>query len=71
MDEAETKADLLHHLRDAREALLRKLDGLGEYDVRRPMTPTGTNLLGRVKHATAAPDPPRRRRRAVTPLTSG
>lgn len=27
-----------------------KLDGLGEYDVRRPMTPTGTNLLGIVKH---------------------
>ena len=27
-----------------------KLDGLGEYDVRRPMTPTGTNLLGLVKH---------------------
>lgn len=34
----------------AREALLWKLDGLGEYDVRRPMTPTGTNLLGLVKH---------------------
>ncbi|GAA3206847.1 DinB family protein [Actinocorallia longicatena] len=27
-----------------------KLDGLAEYDVRRPMTPTGTNLLGLVKH---------------------
>ncbi len=27
-----------------------KLDGLGEYDVRRPLTPTGTNLLGLVKH---------------------
>ena len=27
-----------------------KLDGLSEYDVRRPMTPTGTNLLGLVKH---------------------
>ena len=26
------------------------LDGLDEYDVRRPMTPTGTNLLGLVKH---------------------
>jgi hypothetical protein len=23
---------------------------LGEYDVRRPLTPTGTNLLGLVKH---------------------
>ncbi|MEU5160776.1 DinB family protein [Streptomyces sp. NPDC020875] len=45
------KADLLRYLRDAREALLWKLDGLPEYDVRRPMTPTGTNLLGLVKHA--------------------
>jgi hypothetical protein len=26
------------------------LDGLAEYDVRRPLTPTGTNLLGLVKH---------------------
>jgi len=30
--------------------LLWKLDGLAEYDVRRPMVPTGTNLLGLVKH---------------------
>lgn len=28
-----------------------KLQGLSEYDIRRPMTPTGTNLLGLVKHA--------------------
>lgn len=34
----------------AREALLWKLDGLAEYDIRRPLTPTGTNLLGLVKH---------------------
>ena len=27
-----------------------KLDGLGEYDIRRPLTSTGTNLLGLVKH---------------------
>lgn len=27
-----------------------KLDGLGEYDIRRPLSPTGTNLLGLVKH---------------------
>jgi uncharacterized damage-inducible protein DinB len=27
-----------------------KLDGLSEYDIRRPMVPTGTNLLGLVKH---------------------
>jgi len=30
--------------------VLWKLDGLGERDVRRPLTPTGTNLLGLVKH---------------------
>ena len=33
-----------------REALVWKLDGLSEYDVRRPLTLTGTNLLGLVKH---------------------
>ncbi|MEW1690288.1 DinB family protein [Streptomyces sp. NPDC091265] len=37
-------------LRGAREAMLWKVDGLGEYDVRRPLTSTGTNLLGLVKH---------------------
>lgn len=30
--------------------MLWKLEGLGEYDSRRPLTPTGTNLLGVVKH---------------------
>lgn len=45
------EADLLRYLRSAREALLWKLDGLSEYDARRPLTPTGTNLLGLVKHA--------------------
>ncbi len=44
------KADLHRYLQGAREALLWKLDGLSEYDIRRPMTPTGTNLLGIVKH---------------------
>jgi uncharacterized damage-inducible protein DinB len=44
------KADLHSYLRAAREAVLWKLDGLSEYDIRRPMTPTGTNLLGLVKH---------------------
>lgn len=44
------KADLHRYLRAARDALLWKLDGLSEYDVRRPLTPTGTNLLGLVKH---------------------
>jgi Protein of unknown function (DUF664) len=44
------KAYLHSDLRDAREAVVWKLDGLGEYDVRRPLTGTGTNLLGLVKH---------------------
>ncbi|MDQ5863213.1 MAG: DinB family protein [Actinomycetota bacterium] len=44
------KADLLGYLRVRRADLLAKLDGVGEYDIRRPMTPTGTNLLGLVKH---------------------
>ncbi|MFJ2895279.1 DinB family protein [Streptomyces sp. NPDC087218] len=43
--------DNLHgRLRRDREALLWKLDGLSEYDVRRPLTATGTSLLGLVKH---------------------
>ncbi len=42
---------LLHgYLKAARSTLLWKLDGLSEFDVRRPLTPTGTNLLGVVKH---------------------
>ncbi|MGW6501937.1 DinB family protein [Nonomuraea angiospora] len=44
------KADLHRYLKTARESLLWKLDGLSEYDIRRPHTPTGTNLLGLVKH---------------------
>jgi hypothetical protein len=41
---------LLSRLKAIREALVWKLDGLSEYDVRRPLTSTGTNLLGLVKH---------------------
>jgi Protein of unknown function (DUF664) len=40
-------------LRWIREALVWKLDGLSEYDIRRPPTSTGTNLLGLVKHSAA------------------
>lgn len=47
MDE---KAVLHRYLRTRRHYLLGKLDGLSEYDVRRPLTPTGTSLLGLVKH---------------------
>lgn len=44
------KETLVHYLQGARDSMLWKLDGLSEYDVRRPLTPTGTNLLGLVKH---------------------
>jgi hypothetical protein len=44
------KQHLHEALHWAREALVWKLDGLSEYDIRRPLTATGTNLLGLVKH---------------------
>ena len=47
------KTTLTRYLDEQHEALLWKLDGLGEYDLRRPLTPTGTNLLGLVKHVAA------------------
>jgi uncharacterized damage-inducible protein DinB len=47
---SDPKAVLHRYLQAAREALLWKLDGLSEYEIRRPMVPTGTNLLGLVKH---------------------
>ncbi|HET7519898.1 MAG TPA: DinB family protein [Actinomycetes bacterium] len=50
MTEPDPKADLRRYLQAAREALVWKLEGLSEYDARRPMVPTGTNLLGLVKH---------------------
>jgi PPOX class F420-dependent enzyme/OxyR family protein len=42
--------DLQQYLQQAREALVGALGGLGEYDARRPCTPSGTNILGLVKH---------------------
>ena len=50
MTDTAAKADLQRYLQEGRDALLWKLDGLSDYDVRRPMVPTGTNLLGLVKH---------------------
>lgn len=50
MNGPDLKADLHRYLQIGREALLWKLDGLSEYDVRRPVVRTGTNLLGLVKH---------------------
>src|SRR5258708_1715448 len=48
--EADEKQTLHRYLRNVRGVLLWKLEGLSDYDIRRPMTPTGTNLLGLVKH---------------------
>lgn len=42
--------ELLGYLQGGRDALLWKLEGVSELDVRRPLTRTGTNLLGLVKH---------------------
>jgi hypothetical protein len=44
------KAELHRKLQASRATMLAKLDGLSEYDRRRPMTGSGTNLLGLVKH---------------------
>jgi len=46
----DAKEALVRYLRAQRDALRWKLDGLSERDARMPMTPTGTNLLGLVKH---------------------
>jgi hypothetical protein len=46
------RAVLHGNLAQARDALLWKVEGLREDERRRPMTPTGTNLIGVVKHMT-------------------
>lgn len=46
----DAKDDLSRYLQHGRDGVLWKRDGLGEHDIRRPLTPTGTNLLGLVKH---------------------
>lgn len=53
MDLDAAKADLQHYLRLSRQSLLEKLEGTTEYDGRRPLTATGTNLLGLIKHLAA------------------
>jgi hypothetical protein len=47
---ADAKETLVHYLQGGRDAVVWKLEGLTEYDVRRPLTPTGSNLLGLVQH---------------------
>jgi hypothetical protein len=49
-DLTDPKAMLTHYLRRARDGLLLKLDSLSERELRMPRTPTGTNLIGIVKH---------------------
>lgn len=44
------KEILYDYLKRRRSELLAKLDGVSEFDARRPLTPTGTNLAGLVKH---------------------
>jgi len=41
---------LRRHLQRSRDSVVGSLEGLSEYDVRRPLVPSGTNLLGLVKH---------------------
>jgi len=50
--EDEAKRTLHRYLRRHREALVWKVRGLPERDQRWPATPTGTNLLGLLKHCT-------------------
>ena len=42
--------ELRRYLQESRNGVLATLDGLSEHDRRRPLTPSGTNLLGLVKH---------------------
>jgi hypothetical protein len=53
MDEAFERETLTHYFTRQFDDLLSKIEGLSEYDGRRPLTPTGTNLLGLVQHTGA------------------
>ena len=50
MNDDEMKSYFGIYLQRGRDAMLWKLEGLSEYDVRRPLVPSGTNLLGLIKH---------------------
>lgn len=52
MPTEDTAAYLSRYLQEARDSVLRGLENLGEYDSRRPLTPSGSNILGLVKHLT-------------------
>ena len=47
------KETLVDSLQSTRDAVVWEVEGLDEYSARRPRTPTGTNLLGLVKHLVA------------------
>jgi len=53
MTALDQKVALKIYLQEGRDALLWKLENLSEYDLRRPLVPTGTNLLGLLKHVAA------------------
>ena len=46
----DAKSTAWRYLQGLRETVLWKVEGLSERDQRMPLTPTGTNLLGVVKH---------------------
>jgi hypothetical protein len=48
---SDPKTTLKNYLTDRREALISKVEGLSEREARMPHTPTGTNLIGIIKHA--------------------
>lgn len=52
LKETTLKETLHRYLRLESDALVWKLEGLSERQVRTPLTSTGTNLLGLVRHAT-------------------
>ena len=47
---ADEKTTLLAALQSHRDVMLWKLDGLSDEQIRRPLVPSGTTLLGLVKH---------------------
>ena len=44
------KAIWQRYYKERRDALLSKVEDLSEYEARRPRTPTGTSLIGIIKH---------------------
>src|SRR3954465_8016472 len=44
---------LTHYFTRSFDDLVSKVEGLDEYEARRPLTPSGTNLLGLLQHAGA------------------